>query len=209
MIPIRYSGTSSFPTGEDVIDPQGPGFRVWIPETSILVLGNSQSPEIELNVEHVVTDGIPVYQRKGGGGAVLLTPGCVCLAWRMEKGKDFGIADYFGSGNGLVTQVLRDAYGIEALPRGISDLAVQTADGVRKISGSSLYLPRECAFYLVSILVNARIADWDRFLAHPSREPDYRGGRKHEEFVTNLTELNAKITPEGLREALEEAVGKD
>jgi lipoate-protein ligase A len=209
MIPLRFSPDSSvpYPTGEDVIDPQGPGFRAWIPQTSILVLGNSQKPEIELNLGHVAADTLPVYQRKGGGGAVLLTGGCVCVAWRMEKRAEWSIADYFGAGNGLVTRVLRDAYGIEALPRGISDLAVETRDGVRKISGSSLYMPRECALYLVSILVDARIADWDRYLAHPSREPDYRGGRKHEDFVTNLASLNPGITPENLREQLEREAG--
>jgi lipoate-protein ligase A len=208
MLPHRFvpDSPAPFPTGEDVIDPQGSGFRAWIPQTSILVLGNSQKPEIELNLDNVAADGVPVYQRKGGGGAVLLTEGCVCVAWRMEKRKEWSIADYFGSGNGLVTRVLRDAYGIEALPRGISDLAVETDAGIRKVSGSSLYLPRECAFYLVSILVNARIADWDRYLAHPSREPDYRSGRKHGEFVTNLADLNPDITAEGLREKLEREV---
>jgi lipoate-protein ligase A len=210
MDTLRFASPSPtpYPTGEDVIDPQGPGFRVWIPEKPILVLGNSQKPEIELNVANVAADGIPVYQRKGGGGTVLLTSGCICMAWRMEKRAEWSIADYFGSGNGLITQVLRDAYGIDALPRGISDLAVQTADGERKISGSSLYMPRECAFYLVSILVSARIADWDRYLAHPSREPDYRSGRKHGEFVTNLADLNPDIRTEELRELLERELGR-
>jgi lipoate-protein ligase A len=207
MLPLRYTPSipSPYPTGEDVISPKGPGFRAWIPESPLLVLGNSQDPDTELLSENVRADGVPVHQRKGGGGAVLLTSGCVCVAIRFEKRKDWGIHDYFGAGNGLMTRVLRDAFGIAAEPRGISDLAV----GDRKISGSSLYMPRECALFLASVLVNARLADWDRYLRHPSREPGYRGGRKHAEFVVNLAELNPEITPEGLREAVEREWKKD
>jgi lipoate-protein ligase A len=205
MLPCRYSPPcpSPYPTGEDVIESPGSGFRAWIPESPIIVLGNSQSPEVELNVDNVREDGIPVYQRKGGGGAVLLTSDCVCLAIRFPKRTDWGIKDYFQAGNGLLTNVVRDSFGITAVPRGISDLAVSTPDGDKKISGSSLYMPRECALYLASVLVTARLADWDRYLRHPSREPDYRGGRTHGEFVVNLGELNAEMTAERVRGALE------
>jgi lipoate---protein ligase len=205
MNPFRYSphSPSPYPTGEDILDPAGPGFRVWIPETPLIVLGNSQTPEIELNVDNVNADGIPVYQRKGGGGAVLLTSGCVCVAIRFDKRSDWGIRDYFAAGNGLLIRAVRHAGGIEAVPRGISDLAVSTPAGDRKISGSSLYMPRECALYLASILVSARLADWDRYLRHPSREPDYRGGRTHAEFVVNLGELNPEVTAEDLCAAVE------
>jgi lipoate-protein ligase A len=179
---------------------------VWIPETSIIVLGNSQSPEVELNVDNVRADGIPVYQRKGGGGAVLLTSGCVCVAIRFEKRKDWGIKDYFQAGNGLLTNVVRDSFGITAVPRGISDLAVNITGTDKKISGSSLYMPRDCALYLASVLVTARLADWDRYLRHPSREPDYRGGRTHGEFVVNLEDLNPEVTAERVRDAVENEV---
>ena len=37
-----------YPTGEDILDPLEPPFRVWIPEQPILVLGYSQEPEQEL-----------------------------------------------------------------------------------------------------------------------------------------------------------------
>jgi lipoate-protein ligase A len=33
----------------------------------------------------------------------------------------------------------------------------------------------------------------ERYLKHPKREPDYRKGRKHSEFVTNLKNLGYQI----------------
>jgi lipoate-protein ligase A len=75
----------------------------------------------------------------------------------------------------------------------------------RKVMGSSLYLPRECALYLGSFLVSTPIALLDRFLAHPSREPEYRQGRSHGDFVRNLSEIPGLsfMTPAWLREMLE------
>lgn len=214
MTPLRYPPSTSsggpFPTGEDVLDAPGEGFafRVWSPETPILVLGNSQSPHIELNVTHVQADGVPVYQRKGGGGAVLLAPGCVCLTVRFPKREDWGIHDYFAAGNGFLADAVAAVSGLRAVPRGISDLAVADASGIeRKISGSSLYMPRGGALYLASLLVGARITDWDRYLKHPSREPDYRAGRGHGAFVVNVADAaaalgRADVTVEAVAEAV-------
>lgn len=216
MPPLRYTPSSPvpYPTGEDVLEAPGDGFaqRVWIPHEPVLVLGNSQSPEIELHVDAVEADGVPVYQRKGGGGTVLLAPGCVCLAVRFPKRADWGIHDYFAAGNGLLAAAVAAVSGLRAVPRGISDLAVAGETGIeRKISGSSLYMPRGGALYLASLLVSARIADWDRYLKHPSREPDYRAGRGHGAFVVNVADAaaahgRAGVTTEAVREALTRVV---
>lgn len=212
IAPLRYDTTSSpspYPTGEDVMDTPGDAiaYRAWIPPAPILVLGNSQRPETELNVANVLADGTPVYQRKGGGGAVLLGPGCVCLAVRFPKRADWGIHDYFAAGNGMLAHAVAECVGLRAGTRGISDLAVTTEAGDRKISGSSLYMPRAGALYLASLLVDAPIEDWDRYLRHPSREPDYRAGRGHRAFVANVAELAEAtgrhgITAEVVRDAL-------
>ncbi len=218
MPPLRYSPSSSpvpYPTGEDVLDdatdPSAPAFRAWIPATPILVLGNSQVPDVELNTAHALSDGIPVHQRKGGGGAVLLSPGCVCLAVRFPKRTDWGIHDYFAAGNGMLAHAVAECAGLRAVSRGISDLAVTTSQGERKISGSSLYMPRDGVLYLASLLVDARIDDWDRYLRHPSREPDYRAGRGHDAFVANVADLAAAaghpgVTAEAVRNALTKVV---
>jgi lipoate-protein ligase A len=185
--------------------------RVWIPAeppfaSPLLVLGNSQTPETELDLEAAAADGVPVYQRKGGGGAVFLTPGCVCVALRFRKHRDWAIADYFAAGNGLLRAALAGAYGLHLEQRGISDLAyVEERHGrweERKVAGSSLYMPRECALYLASILVDARLEALDRYLRHPSREPDYRDRRAHADFVVNLSSLVPGVTPAGVRDLL-------
>ena len=207
LAPLLYpdSRPAPWPTGEDVADAKSP-YRVWIPEQPLLVLGYSQDPETELHLDALTHDNVAVYKRRGGGGAVYLDAGCVCVAWRMPKRDTWGIADYFGAGNSAVASALGTAFGIHAAPRGISDLAVDTARGTRKILGSSLHLPREHALYLASILVSTSTATLDRYLKHPSREPDYRAGRTHGDFVANLSELDAGATVEKVREAVEKTV---
>jgi len=178
-----------------------PPFRVWVPDKTIAVLGYSQNPQQELIPVEVEKAEIPVYQRRGGGGAVLLSSGCICLALRLKRRKESGIADYFASVNGFIRDVLREEMGIDAVPAGISDLSV----GDRKISGSSLYLSREYALYLGSVLVSAFLEDMDRVLTFPSRVPDYRQNRSHRDFLRNISELPGleTVTPEAMKKLLE------
>lgn len=207
-MPLPYPDhrPSPWPTGEDVGNEDGPALRVWIPQSPLLVLGYSQDAETELCTDTAREDGVPVYRRRGGGGAVYLDSGCVCVAWRIPKRDGLGIHDYFGMGNGVVARALRDAFGIQSTARGISDLAVTTANGPRKILGSSLHMPRGHALYLASLLVATPVGSLDRYLRHPSREPDYRNGRGHADFVVNLSELDADITTERVRDAVEDVV---
>ncbi len=205
---LRYPDSGHihpYPTGEDLLDRSSPPFRAWIPEKSLLVLGYSQDPKIELNAAAVEATAIPVYQRKCGGGAVMLSPGVLCVGMRFRRRPGFGIPEYFSAANGFVREVLREELGLESECVGISDLAA----GDRKILGSSLYLPRDCALYLASILVNAPIALWDRFLRMPSLSPDYRKDRSHAEFVRNLSEIPGLsfVTAPLLKEMLERKMG--
>ena len=73
--------------------------------------------------------------------------------------------------------------------RGISDLVL----GERKFSGNSLRLKRANLLYHGTILYDFRLEWISRYLAMPPREPDYRKGRPHEEFLTNLPVPVSKI----------------
>ena len=204
---IHYSGELAlhpYPTGEDLIEFAQPPFRVWIPHKPILVLGYSQMAAQELNLENVRRSGIPVYRRKGGGGTVLLTPEVVCVGIRMPRKPEMAIQDYFSIANGLIQSAFKKNLGLDLKPKGISDLAWNE----KKVLGSSMYLPKNYALYLASILVNCPMNQMESFLKYPSREPDYRLGRPHSDFLQNLGEipgmefLNSNKVEEILKETL-------
>ena len=52
----------------------GNGMLVWQPESTVIVLGQSNTPERSLITENVEADNIPVTKRPTGGEAVVLTP---------------------------------------------------------------------------------------------------------------------------------------
>lgn len=197
------------PTGEVLLDRSIAPFRFWVPVSKALVLGHSQDPARELRLEAARRDGIPIHRRMGGGGAVLLSPACVCVGLRFAKAKGLTLHDFFEAGSDLIRRAVQSAIGLSLESRGISDLACPTPDGVRKVVGCSLYMPRDFALYLGSILVHpgpGDLADLDTYLAHPSREPDYRAGRPHADFVAGLSALSpTPITPHALLSALEAA----
>jgi len=69
----------------------------------------------------------------------------------------------------------------EAMHVGTSDLAI--AD--RKFSGNSLRCKRDHLLYHGTVLYDFDLTLIDRLLAMPPREPDYRAGRSHPDFITN------------------------
>jgi lipoate-protein ligase A len=204
--PLRRPDRDSLqdPTGESLLDRGARPWLAWVPPSPVLVLGNSQDPELELDVPAVQRDRIPVHRRIGGGGAVLLSPGCVCLALRFRKKPSLSIHDYFDLGASVIVEMARDRLAIPLYRRGISDLAVAIPGGDRKVAGSSLYMPRDFVLYLVSLLVSPDLEMMGKYLGHPSKEPGYRSGRPHSLFLSGLAELTKrKAAPVQVREWLE------
>lgn len=177
------------PTGEELLDRGRPPFKLWVPEGRALVIGHSQDPERELISEAVRRGGIPVHRRMGGGGAVLLSPACACVGLRFARRKGVTLHDYFEAGSELIKRTVAKAFGLDLKTHGISDLALADSAGrLRKVAGCSLYMPRDFALYLASILVNPDLGEIATYLSHPSREPDYRSGRDHGDFLVGLGE---------------------
>jgi lipoate-protein ligase A len=159
--------------------------RVYRLTGTVVVLGSGSRPESELNLEACRADHVPILRRRGGGCAVVIDPGNVLVSV-VATGLPFG--HHRGHFDALSAWLIDGLarIGIRGVNQaGICDLA----SGDRKVGGACLHRCRDLLYYSASLLI---IPDMDRvarYLQHPPREPDYRGGRLHALFMGSLTEL--------------------
>lgn len=176
---------------------EGPFIWLWEPERTEAVLG-AGTPETDVDLARCAADGVPVYRRRGGGGAVVLAPGCLVITAVYEASRRRFPTQWIGPIAEAVARALRGLGLRDAQVRGMGDVAL----GDRKVLGSSLYANREVALYQGSLLVDPDLSLLARYLPHPSREPDYRRGRSHAEFLTSLVREGYRGDREALRAAL-------
>ncbi len=168
---------------EDALAPTET-LRVWEPREAMVVVGRSSQAEDEVRVDVCRELGIPILRRPSGGAAVVAGPGCLMYAlvlsyqlrprlrW-LSAAHSFVLGKMVAALTPLVPEVRCC---------GTSDLAV----GQRKFSGNSARCRRNHLLYHGTLLYNFRLDLMDRCLAMPPRMPEYREGRPHERFVTNL-----------------------
>jgi len=162
-----------------------PGAKVYRAPLTAVVLGKGSNPEVELNIDAIEEDGIPILQRHGGGCSVVIDPGNLVISVVLPVE---GIKDnrkYFDRITKWLIDKLREAGLNGVQQRGISDLAI----GDRKIGGSAIYRTRDILYYSTTLLMTADLSLMDRYLKYPPREPDYRKGRIHLDFVMNVGEI--------------------
>jgi lipoate-protein ligase A len=175
--------------------------RVEAAREVVVVVSRSRAPEREIFLERCAAAGVPVVVRPSGGGAVVLAPGVVAASALFAADPAARFPEpYFRRCCGAVAAALA-ALGVAGVEmRGISDLCL----GDRKVAGSSLRLAAGRVLFQVSVLVDPDLGVLDRYLRHPSREPAYRAGRSHREFVTSLRRAGCTVTVPDVVAALDE-----
>jgi lipoate-protein ligase A len=86
--------------------------------------------------------------------------------------------------------------GAPAAVRGHGDLVI----GERKCGGSAQRRLKQWFMVHCSILLEFAIERIDRYLAIPGRQPDYRRGRAHQDFLCNL-KLPRVVVDDAIRDA--------
>lgn len=171
------------------------------PETAV-VLGRGSKPEIELNFQNIIADLVPVLRRRGGGCSVVLDPGNLIFSVAFPLPGLGGIHDAYDRVTGWLIRGLSDC-GIPGVRReGVTDLAL---NGL-KVGGGCIYRKRGLLFYSTTLLFEPDIEKIERYLLHPPREPDYRRGRTHGEFVTSLIKIADSKDIEEFRQRLEDSL---
>jgi lipoate---protein ligase len=170
----------------------------WIPDGFYIVLGLSNKPESSIHLQAVQQDKITVYKRPSGGETVLITPNTLVISTLLSVAKLENPSRYFKNINQKIIDNL-NIMGIHNLcQKGISDIAI----GEKKILGSSIYRTMDKVFYHAVLNVREPISSIEKYLQYPSREPDYRHGRSHYDFVTSLVDQGYKYTPEQIGEIM-------
>ncbi len=161
---------------------QHPQYKIYRPENVLIVLGRGSDPEIELNLDACKRDDIPIYQRAGGGCSVVLDAGNVIVSVVLPVGGFLNSSKYFDKLSQWLIGKLDDLGFVGIYQDGVSDLVL---DGM-KIGGSSMKRTKEYLYYSTTLLIEPDITLMERYLKYPPREPEYRKGRSHSDFVGKL-----------------------
>jgi lipoate-protein ligase A len=177
---------------------RGPALlRFWEPFEPFVVLGYANHAAHEVNLDACRALGIPIYRRCSGGGAVLQMPGCLNYALVLPAETDGPLASIPGA-NQLIMQ--RQA---AALTRWLAEPVTVAGhtDLVwrdRKFSGNAQRRKRHWLLFHGTFLLNAPLDLIEQCLSMPSRQPAYRRGRGHADFLTSLP-LSAEAVKAALR----------
>ncbi len=160
-------------------------FRFFESKKQVVVLSSSNDPALEVNSLACEKKEIPILRRKGGGGTVVLGPGCLILTFAFYAKDVFGNSKYFSMINDLWINALQEHLPVKLSQRGISDICY----GEKKVAGTSIFRKKHLLVYQGSMLVDVDLNLIGELLCHPTREPDYRKGRPHSDFLTSLRQI--------------------
>lgn len=156
---------------------------IWIPDKVYAVIGISNKAEESLIAENIINDRIIVYKRPSGGESVVLTPKTLVISSVADSTQYKSPRECFTHNNKLIISSLETLGVKNLLYKGISDITIKD----RKILGSAIYRPKGKIFYQAVLNVSEDTEIFNRYLQHPKKEPDYRMGRNHSDFVTSLS----------------------
>lgn len=155
-------------------------FRCYPCAITAVVLGRGSRIELEADAAACRARGVPLLRRRGGGCAVLLDPGSVIASSAFRQPGIGGVPAAFSRALDWLLAGLA-AMGLTGLSRqGVSDLA---KDG-RKVAGTCLYRSKDLVYFSASLLVRPDLDLVEACLPHPPREPAWRAGRSHREFMS-------------------------
>jgi lipoate-protein ligase A len=168
----------------------------------MVVLGRGSDPEIELYVDNCIEDNVQVVRRRGGGCAVVIDPGNVVVSMVLPMKRLGGVTMYFNWMSILVMVGLTEI-GVPNLRRkGISDIVLEN----RKVAGSCVWCSKGFLYYTATLLVQPQVELMERYLRYPPKEPDYRLGRSHRDFVGRLDTVPIPKTPKQVARDLRKVI---
>ena len=173
--------------------------RFWESSTPFVVVGYGNHVDVEVNRDACEKDGVPILRRCSGGGAVVQGPGCLNYSLVLNIHRHRELASITAANCHIMKRnaaMLSNVLDNEVSVEGYTDLAM----GGLKFSGNAQRRKRtHLLFHGTFLLESFDLTLLSLYLEHPSREPEYRGTRTHDDFVASVT-VNAEQVKPALRE---------
>ncbi len=177
----------------DFAEAAGPDMellRLWESPTPLVVLGRSSRVDVEVDTAECASRGIPILRRSSGGAAIVAGPGCLMYAVVLSYDRRPASQGIHQSHGYVLERIAASLRRLDptVARAGTSDL-VRAAAGqqvARKFSGNSLRVKRTHFLYHGTLLYSFDLSLIAACLRTAPRQPDYRSGRDHADFVTNL-----------------------
>jgi len=180
-------------------------FCIWQPDKTYIILGRSNRiVEDSVHVNKAIENGVEIYKRPSGGEAVILSRNTLVISVKLPIDNTIKTHHYFKLMNNSIIAALTELEIKQLGNKGISDISI----GMKKILGSSIYRKQKTIFYHAVLNVSEPIETISMYLKHPKKEPDYRGGRDHHEFVTSLKQEGYEIPLKQLSNEISSSINK-
>jgi lipoate-protein ligase A len=165
--------------------------RLWEAKKYFVVLGHSNRIRSDADIAACNQCHVPILRRVSGGGTVVQGPGCLNYSLILKNDPRLigNIGETFRYVLERHRQLIENLCGIAARLEGTSDLTI----GGLKVSGNAQY--RKARFVLVhgTFLLSFDLQLIAKYLPVPARQPAYRNGRSHLQFVANLNIDSASV----------------
>lgn len=159
--------------------------RLWESPEHFVVMGAGSPINTDVNLPVCEKRGIPVLRRCSGGGTVLQGPGCFNYTLVLDRESREGL-DTIKISNETILGKIADALSRCGLPgatvQGTSDLTA----GDLKFSGNSQRRRKRYLLFHGTVLYDFDLDLVSECLGRPEKMPEYREGREHGRFVTNI-----------------------
>lgn len=166
--------------------------RFWEPQDYFVVVGYANKIDVEVNRAACHELNIPIFRRCSGGGTVLQGPGCLNYTLILQINSTPELQTITGTNRYVMERqkaALEKAIAQPVDIKGHTDLAL----GDLKFSGNAQRRRKNFLIFHGTFLIDFDLALIEKLLSFPSKEPDYRLGRPHQSFLTNLNISAARI----------------
>jgi lipoate-protein ligase A len=175
--------------------------RFWWGDGSAVVMGSSESVDAVVNRDACAALHVSILKRCSGGGTVLQTSDVLNYSLITPAPSTLDVRAAFRKGTDVIRAILR-SFGVVGIACGTSDIAV----GDRKISGNAQAWRWKSLLVHGTLLIDFDFDLAEKILRPPSREPDYRRGRIHRDFLITLRQLGISASRNEVEQAAVHAV---